>query len=146
MARTLAPTGMLLLLPGTNAWVSDITQADNTLLLFQPNDFLFNKLGTMEQQHWCDHLVPFTAKVEDIVISTPDPVWEHIPVTYLICDEDLLIPGILQRSAINVGRQRGALVHEELLKGCGHTPNLSAPDSILVVLQAAADKSASVGN
>jgi pimeloyl-ACP methyl ester carboxylesterase len=101
---------------------------------------MFKGLGKMEQQHWCDHLVGFTAEVDDIIIGTLNPAWKDIPILYLICDEDLLIPDNLQRSVIDAGRHSGANVDETLLEGCGHAPNLSAPAGIVVVLQAAASK------
>jgi pimeloyl-ACP methyl ester carboxylesterase len=117
-----------------------ILQDDGTLLLFQPAELLFSDLGAMEKQHWCDHLVPFTAKIEDIVISAPDPVWKQVPIVYIVCDEDLLIPENLQRVGINAGRHSGAIIEEVSIEGCGHTPNLGAPNSIFDVLQAAANK------
>jgi hypothetical protein len=97
----------------------------------------------MEKEHWCAHLVPFTTNAEDIIITTPAPAWKFIPTINVVCDGDLMVPCNLQQAAIKSAQQWGALVDEEFLEGCGHSPNLSAAESILLITIAAAAKCSS---
>jgi hypothetical protein len=106
--------------------------------LLQPDEILFSGLGAMEKQHWCSHLVPFTANADEIFISTSDPAWRLFKIVYIVCDGDYLIPDSLQQAVSKTAQKHGALLENEFLEDYGHSPNLTAPESIVVVLAAAA--------
>jgi hypothetical protein len=95
----------------------------------------------MERDHWASHLVRFTARANDIVLTTGSPAWKYIHTTYVICDEDLLYTEDLQRKALEAtATKSGPPPEEEFLEGTGHCAMVSGPEKILAIVMAAMDK------
>jgi hypothetical protein len=95
----------------------------------------------MERDHWASHLVRFTAKADDIVLTTGSPAWKYIHTTYVIGDEDLLYMEDLQRKTLeSIATKNGPIPDEEFLEGTGHCAMISSPEKILAIVMAAADR------
>jgi hypothetical protein len=117
------------------------SQSDGTLTLYQAGDVLYNDLGPMEREHWSNHLVRFTAKADDIILTSESPAWKHIPSTYVISEEDLLYPEDLQRKTLEAAvAHTGTPTDDEFFDGIGHSAMISAPEKILAVVIGAAAK------
>lgn len=115
-----------------------LLQNDDTLLLYEPDTILYNDVGAMERDHWASHLVRFTARAADIVLTTGSPAWKFIHTTYAICEADLLYSEDLQREAL----VSTAGIDSELLEDCGHCPMISGPEKILAIVMAIAGEQA----
>lgn len=109
-------------------------QNDDSLILYEPDAILYNDVGAMERDHWASHLVRFTARATDIVLTTGSPAWKLIHTTYAICEADLLYTEDLQRDAV----VNAAGINSELLEDCGHCPMISGPEKILAIVMAIA--------
>ncbi|KAE9984868.1 hypothetical protein BLS_000951 [Venturia inaequalis] len=107
---------------------------DDSLILYEPDSILYNDVGAMERDHWASHLVRFTARATDIVLTTGSPAWKLIHTTYAICEADLLYTEDLQREAV----VSTAGIDSELLEDCGHCPMISGPERILAIVMAIA--------
>lgn len=107
-------------------------------MLYEPETFLYNDVGAMERDHWASHLVRFTARAADIVLTTGSPAWKYIHTTYAICEADLLYTEDLQRDALN----STAAIDSELLEDCGHCPMISGPEKVLAIVMAIAGEQA----
>lgn len=114
-------------------------QNDGTLILYEPDTILYNDVGAMERDHWASHLVRFTARAADIVLTNGSPAWRFIHTTYAICEEDLLFTEDLQRKTL----ENIAAIDTELLEDCGHCPMISGPEKILAIVMAIAGEQAS---
>jgi len=111
-----------------------LVQKDGTLLLLEPERYVFNDLGAMETVHWCEHLVGWTARAEDIACHADIPAYLVCPSTYIICGEDQLISEDGQRYMISLAKEMGATVNEELLDTAGHDPICSDAESLTTII------------
>ncbi len=66
------------------------------------------------------------------------PGWKYIPVSFLLCEADKIIPLEFQEQMVEmVSKESGRHVDVHALN-CGHCPNVSVPDKVVEVLRRAA--------
>ena len=110
-------------------------------LLNSPDKILFNDLGVNECQHWCDHMVRFSAKVADVYVDPSTQLaWQSCRSTYIVCGRDRLLPETAQRKMFKAAVGNGAVMDQEHLPHRGHSPIISAPGEVVRVVLAAAVK------
>jgi hypothetical protein len=110
-------------------------------MLYEPDAVLFNDVRAMERNHWASHLVRFTARADDIVLTTGSPAWKYIHTTYAICDKDLLYTEDLQRKALeSTAIKSGPLPENEFLEDTGHCAMIGGPEKILAIVMAVAER------
>ncbi|MCJ1403203.1 hypothetical protein MMC11_006426 [Xylographa trunciseda] len=91
---------------------------------------LFNDLPPEEAESWAKRLSFQPAHGWDGVISYT--AWKDVPSTYLICDNDAVVPPALQKHwAENAGC-------EIVTCSAGHMPMLSQPEKVVEVIRRAA--------
>lgn len=66
------------------------------------------------------------------------PGWKYIPVSFLFCEDDKVIPLDFQKQMVEmVNKETGKCVDEHVCKS-GHCPNVSVPDKVVEALRKAA--------
>jgi hypothetical protein len=83
----------------------------------------------MESEHWANHLLHFTARTDDIILTADPPSYKSIPVTYILCEDDAFIPEDLQRT---MATNAGASI--EALECVGHMPFISKCEDVVEIV------------
>ena len=118
-----------------------LAHANGTAALMEPSTALFAAdAGAMETEHWCEHLVPCSARIADVHVDVAEPAWAACRSTYVVCAEDRLLPEAAQRAMVRAARAKGALVDVEVLPQAGHEVQIREPDRVVIALIAAAVK------
>ncbi|KAJ5197930.1 uncharacterized protein N7498_007047 [Penicillium cinerascens] len=95
----------------------------------QPELLLFNDIPEEEKAKWLAELRPQPAQGWDDVVSYTG--WKDVPSTYLICEEDKLLPATLQ--------EKLAMLANSKIERCngGHLAQLSQPQKVMEVIKTA---------
>lgn len=95
----------------------------------------------MEQMHWSDHLVRFSANHNDIQISST-PAWSNIPTTFVICDEDQFIKSEIQERNLDDIKARSPEVEIDVVyvEDGGHDVFIAHPHKVVDVVRMAIAK------
>ncbi|KAG0651321.1 hypothetical protein D0Z07_1839, partial [Hyphodiscus hymeniophilus] len=66
------------------------------------------------------------------------PAYKHIPMTYMLCEGDLVIPAEVQRSMVEmVEKESGRKVDVHSVPA-GHVPNVTMPEAVVKTIRSAA--------
>ncbi|KAL0932690.1 uncharacterized protein CTRU02_211653 [Colletotrichum truncatum] len=92
---------------------------------------LYSDLPRKEHQRWLKLLRPFP--IASSQYPTQSPAYRDIETLYIYCENDALLPSVVQRSLVTKVRERGFEVHEESLQA-GHFPSLSMPKELANII------------
>ena len=88
----------------------------------------FSDLAFEEAKEWVRKMPYHSSRSFDGKLTYPG--YNHIPVSYIFCENDAILPGTFQRGVIeSLERESGKKVDVQILK-TGHCPNVSAPQEL----------------
>lgn len=85
-----------------------------------PLAIFYNDLPSDTAQDAVKHLLPIANSVSHTPLRIP-AVWEKIPCTYVLCDEDVAIPNVFTEMMMQQGNVKAGVVR----MGGGHSPFLN---------------------
>ncbi|KIW95182.1 uncharacterized protein Z519_03766 [Cladophialophora bantiana CBS 173.52] len=92
----------------------------------------FSDLPFEEAKEWVKRMPYHSALSFDGKLTYPG--YNHIPVSFIICEKDVILPPEFQRSVIDgIERESGKKVDVHMLN-TGHCPNASAPEDLASVI------------
>lgn len=121
-------------------WLSP--NSEGTIDITDPEHRFYHDLAPNERKKWKTRLVkhPTAAQFQGPKQVSTSAAWRSIPVTYLICNNDLALPVGAQEMMISRIEQAdaGIKVHREYCEA-GHSPFLSMPDRVVEVVRRACE-------
>ena len=93
----------------------------------EPDKLLFNDLNDEDKEKWLKALSPQPAEDWDDVITYAG--WKDVPSTYLVCEDDQVIPPPMQ---VQIAESAGCKLEK---CGSGHMPMLSMPERVVEVVK-----------
>ncbi|KNG45583.1 hypothetical protein DDE82_004661 [Stemphylium lycopersici] len=121
MASIILPKGVSLMEEGSGTPPPWMEIRDQYAYCLQPEAF-YNDLPEVEQKYWFSICKPHA--VASFQTKTTGAAWKLIPMSYLLCEEDLAIPLQHQEDMIKAAKEAGAEIDVTRFK-CGHSPFLS---------------------
>ncbi|CAN8104341.1 unnamed protein product [Discula destructiva] len=107
---------------------SFVTRDDNlgTLGITDPGQIFYNDCSPDDTAHALGLLVAHPIAAQHTGIECRRAALRAVPVTYIVCEEDMAIPAAVQDMMIGRVRKHGVEVQDFRIKG-GHSPFLSMP-------------------
>lgn len=97
----------------------------------------YNDLPPSAQQHWISELIKAPRIKEHTALS--HAAYLYHPVTYLYCQNDQALPYPVQKRMVETIGRLGVHIEEETCSA-GHSPFLSIPETLLLLLKGLADE------
>lgn len=98
---------------------------------------IFSDLPSAEGLEWAKKLAPSQSAIS-FGAKLTYPGYKDIPVTYIKCTEDLILPPLYQQGAIDMIKSVGGDVTVEDLQS-GHCPNISMPGEVIRLVRKAVE-------
>ena len=100
--------------------------------IVEPGRSLYNDLTPEDQAYWVSQLQPCPAICQLTPITQASYLYH--PVTYLFCEDDLVLPFEVQQMMVRKAEEKGVMIRKETCTA-GHSPYLSQPETVLRVAQ-----------
>lgn len=100
-----------------------VINADHVFYNGLPESRMDNLISNLQHQSKASFYTPLTY-----------PAYQHVPVSYLLCEQDNAIPFPVQQAMVRIG---GANVISHVCS-TGHSPMLSIPEKIVDIIRGAA--------
>lgn len=107
-----------------------------TYMMPNPETKFYNDLSEEEQKLWVAKLKPIPVACHTAPLTHAG--WQHVPVSYLFCENDIALPIQLRERMVATAKEAGVTVWT---KSCtsGHSPMLSQPEVVAKFIFEACD-------
>lgn len=95
-------------------------------------NIFYSDLDPATQQHWASKLKSHA--LATFWAKTTAASWQEMPTSYLLCEDDLVIPAVAQEQMCQAVKESGADIEVTRLKS-GHSPFLSRPKETVAWLR-----------
>ena len=112
---------------------------EGTAICNDPVGHFYHDLSPSDQQEALDMLVPFQWDAQFNKLDSREPVaWRKIPASYVICEDDAMLPAMYQQMIIDMVAAEGVKMKEFRVPS-SHTPFWSMPQRMVEITKEVMD-------